>query len=295
MNMPQEFFSYGDIKLGYGSYDLPPIMIGTMFYQNQTIVDRKNEETFDEEKAVKRIDTQKALANKFKIPDLIEISAISPEAMVKYLEFYFDKFEPPFVLGGTFEARVAGLEWLSEKGVKPNEFIYNAVSNLKNKKEIELLQKNKITSAVVLILASSNMTSTQRYSYITENNQPGNTNIIDGLKKIGIQNIWVDGGVVDIESLAHILETQQLISTSLRLPVGTAPTLFLFKYSSPRLNKKFYTKYRKASIIAISSLFSNFLFYGAIEDAKECFASVYQALEFKNVLKNNKIKLLDKL
>ncbi len=294
--MSQEYFSYGnDIKLGYGGYDLPPIMIGTMFYQSQTLVDRKNEEIFDEEKAIKRINTQKALAKQFKIPDLIEISAVTAPGMVKYLEFYFDKFEPPFVLGGTFGARVAGLEWLSEKGVKPNEFIYNAVSNLKNKKEIELLQKNKITSAVVLILASSNMTSTQRYSYITENNQPGNTNIIDGLKKIGIENIWVDGGVIDIESLAHILETQQLISSSLKLPVGTAPTLFLFKYSSPRLNKKFHTKYRKASIMTIASWFSNFLFYGAIEDAKECFASVYQALEFKKVLKNNNIKLLDKL
>jgi len=293
--MPQEYFSYGDIKLGYGGYDLPPVMIGTMFYQSQTLVDRKNEENFNEEKAVKRISTQKDLAKKYKIPDLIEISAVTPRAMVKYLEFYFDKFEPPFVLGGTFGARVAGLEWLSEKGVKPNEFIYNAISNLKNKKEIELLQKNKITSAVVLILASSNMTSTQRYSYITENNQPGNTNIIDGLKKIGIENIWVDGGVIDIESLAHILETQQLISSSLRLPVGTAPTLFLFKYSSPRLNIRFHTKYRKASIMAIASWFSNFLFYGAIEDAKECFASVYQALEFKKVLKNNNIKLFDKL
>jgi tetrahydromethanopterin S-methyltransferase subunit H len=291
--MPQEYFSYGDIKLGYGCYDLPPVLIGTMFYQGQTLVDRRDERQFDANKAKKRIDAQKSLAKQYKIPDLIEISAVTPEAMVKYLEFYFDKFEPPFILGGTFGARVAGLEWLSENGVKPTEFIYNAVSNLKNKKEIELLQKNKITSAVVLILASRNMSSTQRYSYITENNQPGNTNIIDGLKKIGIENIWVDGGVIDIESLAHILETQQIISSSLKLPVGTAPTLFLFRYSSPRLNKRFHTKYRKASIMAIASWFSNFLFYGAIEDAKECFASVFQALEFKKVLKNNNIKLLD--
>jgi len=293
--MPQEYFSYGDIKLGYGGYDLPPIMIGTMFYQGQTLVDRKNEENFDEEKAVKRISTQKALAKKYKIPDLIEISAVTPKAMVKYLDFYFDKFEPPFVLGGTFEARVTGLEWLSENGIKPNEFIYNAVSNLKNKKEIELLQKNKITSAVVLILASTNMTSTQRYSYITENNQLGNTNIIDGLKKIGIEKIWVDGGVIDIESLAHILETQQLISSALKLPVGTAPTLFLFAFSSPKLNIKYNTKARKASIMFIASWYSNFIFYGAIEDAKECFASVYQAIELKNVMKNNNIRLFDNL
>jgi tetrahydromethanopterin S-methyltransferase subunit H len=63
--MPQEYFSYGDIKLGYGGYDLPPIMIGTMFYQSQTLVDRKNEENFDEEKAVKRINAQKDLAKKY--------------------------------------------------------------------------------------------------------------------------------------------------------------------------------------------------------------------------------------
>jgi len=293
--MNEDYYLYGDIKLGYGNFTLPPILIGTMFYQGQTLVDRKNEENFDEEKAVKRISTQKALAKKYKIPDLIEISAVTPKAMVKYLDFYFDKFEPPFVLGGTFEARVTGLEWLSENGIKPNEFIYNAVSNLKNKKEIELLQKNKITSAVVLILASTNMTSTQRYSYITENNQLGNTNIIDGLKKIGIEKIWVDGGVIDIESLAHILETQQLISSSLKLPVGTAPTLFLFAFSSPRLNIKYNTKARKASIMAIASWFSNFLFYGAIEDARECFASVYQAIELKKVMKKGNIKLFDNL
>ncbi|MHA1534042.1 MAG: hypothetical protein ACTSP8_04850 [Promethearchaeota archaeon] len=167
---------------------------------------------------------------------------------------------------------------LNLNGIKPNEFIYNAVSNLKNKKEIELLQKNKITSAVVLILASTNMTSTQRYSYITENNQLGNTNIIDGLKKIGIEKIWVDGGVIDIESLAHI-----------------APTLFLFAFSSPRLNIKYNTKARKASIMAIASWFSNFLFYGAIEDARECFASVYQAIELKKVMKKGNIKLFDNL
>jgi hypothetical protein len=115
------------------------------------------------------------------------------------------------------------------------------------------------------------------------------------LKKYGVNKIWIDGGVVDINSLGHILETQQLISTSLKFPVGTAPTLFLFKYSSPRLNKKFHTKYRKASIMFIAAWYSNFLFYGAIEDAPECFASTFQALEFKKTIKSHNIKLLEKL
>jgi tetrahydromethanopterin S-methyltransferase subunit H len=45
----------------------------------------------------------------------------------------------------------------------------------------------------------------------------------------------------------------------------------------------------------IASWYSNFIFYGAIEDAKECFASVYQAIELKNVMKNNNIRLFDNL
>jgi len=293
--MNEDYFLYGNIKLGRGNFTLPPILIGTMFYQGQTLVDRKNDIQFDVSKARKRIDAQKSLASKYKLSDLVEISATTPDAMVKYLDFYLDLYDPPFVLGGSFEARIAGVEHLNERGIKPAEYIYNSISNLKNTKEIELIKKYKITSVVVLILGPTNMRSSQRYAYITENNQPGNTNIVEGLQKIGIEKIWVDGGVIDIESLAHILETQQLISSSLKLPVGTAPTLFLFFFSSPKLNIKYNTKARKASIMAITSWFSNFLFYGAIEDAKECFASVYQAIELKKVMKKENIRLFDTL
>jgi len=293
--MNDDYFLYGNVKLGVGNFTIPPVLIGTMFYQGQTLVDRRDECQFDVKKAKKRIDTQKSLAHQYKLSDLIEISAVTPEAMVKYLDFYFEYFDPPFVLGGSFDAKVAGIEYLNENGIKPDEYIYNSISTLKNKKEIELLKKNKIKSAVVLILGSNNMSSTQRFSYVTEKNQPGNVSIIEGLKHIGIEKIWIDGGVIDIESFSHILDMQQMVSKSLKLPVGTAPTLFLFKYSSPRLNLKFHTKYRKASVLFIASWYSNFIFYGAIEDAKECFASVYQAMELKNVMKNNNVRLFDNL
>lgn len=292
MNNPK-FYSYGNLKLGRGSFELPPVLIGTIFYQNETIVDRKNSEIFNTQKAKKRIDTQISLSEKYNIPNLIEISAITPKAMVKYLEFYLDNYELPFVLGGNFESRVAGIEYLAENGINPDQYIYNTISNLKNKREIQILQKYKIKSIVVLILGSNNMTSTQRFAYLTENNQPDNSNILEGLKRIGIKKIWIDGGVIDIESLAHVLETQKLISVSLELPVGTAPNLFLFQYSSPRLNTKFHTRYRRSSIMFIASWFSNFIFYGAIEDAKESFSSAKQSFEFKNIMKSRKIKLFE--
>lgn len=286
-----EYYSYGNIKLGRGNFDLPPILIGTIFYQNETIVDRKNTEIFNEQKAKKRIETHFSLSKKYKIPNLVEISAIEPKAMVKYLEFYLDLFEPPFVLGGNFESRVAGIQYLTEHGFKPDQYIYNTISNLKNKKELEILKKYKISSVVILILGSENMTSTQRYAFLTEKNQPNNESIVDGLSNLGIEKFWIDGGVVNLESLAHILETQQLISTSLKLPVGTAPTLFLFQYSSPRLNIKYHTRYRRASIMFIAAWFSNFIFYGAIEDAKESFASAYQSIQFRDIIKSRNIKL----
>jgi tetrahydromethanopterin S-methyltransferase subunit H len=286
-------FIYGKIKLGRGNFDLPPILIGTLFYQGESLIERNNPENFNKEKAKKRIDIQKALAEQYNLPALVEITADTPDAMKKYLEFYLDNYEPPFVLGGTFESRIAGIEYLNERGIGPENYIYNTISNLKNKKELELIRENNIDSIVILILGSENMTSTQRYNYIMQKTQSNNTNLIEGLKKLGIKKIWVDGGVITLESLAHIIELQQLISKSIQLPVGTAPNLFLFKYSSPRLNIKFHTRYRRASIMFIATWFSNFLFYGAIEDAKEVFASTYQALEFKNIVKSHNIKLLD--
>ncbi len=291
MEKPQPFI-YGNIKLGRGNFDLPPVLIGTTFYQNEPFIDRNNSEIFNEQKAKKRIDTQISLSEKYNIPNLIELSGITPKAMIKYLEFYLDHYDPPFVLGGSFDARVAGIEYLEERGIKPTEYIYNTISSLKNKKELDILQKYKIDSAVVLILGSENMTSTQRYAYITNKNQPNNVSLIDGLKKIGVNKIWVDGGVITLESLAYILETQRLISSSLYLPVGTAPNLFLWKFSSPRLNIRFHTRYRRASIMFVASWYSNFIFYGAIEDAKECFASAYQTMEFKSIVKAKGLNLL---
>jgi tetrahydromethanopterin S-methyltransferase subunit H len=286
-----EYYAYGDIKLERGKFDLPPVLIGTIFYQNETFVDRKNPEQFNAQKAIERIEKHLSLSEQYKIPNLVEISATTPNSMVRYLEFYLDHFKPPFILGGNFESRVAGIEYLNENGIKPEQYVYNSISNLKNMKEVEVLRKNKIKSAIILILGSENMTSTQRYSYITERNQPNNLNLIEGLKKSGIERIWIDGGVINLESLAHILETQQLISKSLRLPVGTAPNLFLFQYSSPRLNVKFHTRYRRASIMFIVTWFSNFIFYGAIEDAQESFASAYQSLQFRDIVKSRNIKL----
>jgi len=198
-----EYYNYGNIKLERGKFDSPPILIGTIFYQNETIVDRKNPEVFNIRKAIKRIETHHSLSEKYKIPNLIEISATTPKSMVKYIEFYLDHFNPPFILGGNLESRIAGIKYLTENGIKPDQYIYNTISNLKNKEEVEVIQKHKIDSVVVLILGSENMTSTQRYAYLTDKNQPNNASIIDGLKKINIERIWIDGGVVNLESLAQ--------------------------------------------------------------------------------------------
>ncbi|MFX1503753.1 MAG: hypothetical protein ACFFDH_22520 [Promethearchaeota archaeon] len=149
-----KYYSYGNLKLGRGSFDLPPVLIGTIFYQNETIVDKRNPEVFNVQKAKKRIENHISLSEKYKLPNLLEISATTPKSMVKYLEFYFDNFESPFVLGGNLESRIAGIEYLTENGIKPDQYIYNTISNLKNKKEIDVLKNHKIQSAVVLILGS---------------------------------------------------------------------------------------------------------------------------------------------
>jgi len=152
------YYSIGTIKLGYGNFNLPPIMIGTLFYQGQTLVDRKNPSHFDREKAKKRIDLQTELSKQYKLPHLVEISANEPDSMPIYLKFYLDNYNPPFILGGTFEARMEGLQYLKDYGIKSDKYIYNAISNLKNQKEIEALKKFKIRNVVVLILASNNIT-----------------------------------------------------------------------------------------------------------------------------------------
>ncbi|MEJ2295536.1 MAG: hypothetical protein P8Y23_12325, partial [Candidatus Lokiarchaeota archaeon] len=131
------YYSIDNIKIGYGNFNLPPIMIGTLFYQGQTLIVRKNSSLFDSLKAKKRIDTQIELSKQYKLPNLIEISANEPNSMPLYLKFFLEHYEPPFVLGGTYEARIEGLRYLRDNEVDPKHFIYHAVSNLKNPSAVE--------------------------------------------------------------------------------------------------------------------------------------------------------------
>jgi tetrahydromethanopterin S-methyltransferase subunit H len=291
--LEKDYIGYQNIKVGFGSFKLPPVLIGTMFYQGQRLIDNNDITRFDKDKALKRIENHLQLSNQYKIPALIEISADTPDAMISYLKFYLDNFKPPFVLGGTLDARISGVAYLYEHGYKSDDFIYNAISNLKNQKEKELFKEYEIQTAIILVLASPNMTSTQRFSYITDKTQPNNVSLFEGLKELGVRYIWIDGGVVNLESLVHILETQKMISTAFKIPVGTAPNLFLFKYSSPRLNLKFHTRYRRSSIMFIASWYSNFIFYGPIEDATECFSSAAQSFEFKRMCEEKNVNLID--
>ncbi|TFF94395.1 MAG: hypothetical protein EU543_01375 [Promethearchaeota archaeon] len=291
--MSGDVFEYGNIRVERGGFDLSPVLIGTIFYDGETIIDRNDPKNFNREKAKKRINRHFDLASQYKLHAMVEITAPSPESMIEYLDFYLDNYNPPFVLGGTFEARIAGINHLKERGIKPKQYIYNTISNLKNQKELKLIKDNNIETVVILIIGAENMTSTQRFNYLVKKREPKGLSLIDGIKELGVEKIWVDGGVSSLESLAYILETQQLVSESLKLPVGTAPNLFLFQYSSPRLNKKFHTRYRRASIMFIATWFSNFIFYGAIEDAIESFSSAYQAFKFKKIIKNKNIRLLD--
>lgn len=293
MNNETETFNYGNIRLEKSNFTIPPILIGTLFYQGETILDRKNPENFDEDKAQKRIDLHKSLAKKYKIPEMVELSATSAQSMRTYLDFYFSHYDPPIILGGTLEARIAGLKYLRKNEYNSSDFVYNSITNLKNSKEIDALKEFQVESAVILIVGSDNMTSSQKYSYLTKKRPLYNLNLIDSLKQMGVEKIWIDGGVIGLDSLVQNLELHQLVSSSLHLPVGTAPNNFLFKYASPRLNKKFHTKYRRASIMFIASLYSNFIFYGAIEDAKESFSSAFQALEFRKTKNEHNIKLMD--
>ena len=63
--MPENaFFEYDQLKLGAGNFDYPPILIGTMFYQNQRLLDPKDPTRYNRQKAIKRIQQQKRCNSK---------------------------------------------------------------------------------------------------------------------------------------------------------------------------------------------------------------------------------------
>jgi tetrahydromethanopterin S-methyltransferase subunit H len=264
----QKIFDVGGVKVGGILGRDPTVLIGTLFYRKQALVQNEKKGKFDEEKAEELIRHQEELSDTTGNPCMLNIEGSTVQALEKYIDFAARTTESPLLIGGpTPGVRQAGLKIVKEQGLE-GRTVYNSLMPGCGEKEIERIRDSGVESAVLLGYNVSDLTPSGRVDTLCE--------LLELTREKGLKKPLLDTFVMDVPSLGVAFRALGELKSSVGLPTGCGPHNAIGLWKGLR-NKMGLKSVR--SIVASVNAFAasagaDWILYGPIEWARVVFPAV---------------------
>jgi tetrahydromethanopterin S-methyltransferase subunit H len=265
----QKIFEIGGTKVGGQPGELPTVLIGNLFYGGMPEVADHRRGDFDENAVLGWIEGVETLSEETGVPHLLDIMALHPEAIKKYVKFVSEHSESPLLIDGTNpETRVAGLETVKELGLQ-EKTIFNAISPQITEEEIEAIRGSGVAAAILIAYNKTDFSPEGRTSALVGFDQQAS--LLASAEKAGISKILVDTMVFDIPSIAYAAEAIKLVKTELGYPSGCSPAnaTYDWRRSQDRLLQRGFAAYNASAHTIAQFSGADFLIYGPIKQAKK--------------------------
>ncbi len=264
----QKVFEIAGVKVGGIPGRDPTVLIGTIFYKKQRIVEDDRRGVFDEEKAEELIRLQEEFSDRTGNPSMLDVEGATSEALKRYLEFAADSTDEPLLLGGpTPEVRIEALKWAGEVGLT-NRIVYNSLLPGCGREELEVIRDAGVECAILLAYNVSDLTAAGRIKALQE--------LLKTVGDYGIEKPILDTFVMDIPSLGAALQAISEAKSRWGLPAGCGPHNAIGLWRG--LKKKMGIKARRPAVAAVNAvaaaLGADFLLYGPIEEAPYVYPAV---------------------
>jgi len=264
----QRIFEIGNIKLGGHPGELPTVLMGNVFYRGMPEVTNHKKGEFDQEKVLKWITVAEELSEKTGVPHFVDVMAMYPEAMKKYIEFVTEHSTSPLLIdGANTETRIAGLEFAKELGLQ-ERIIFNAIFPKIPENEVDAIRESGVSAAI--LLAQNEMDYSPEGRVTILKGLKGQTGLVKIAEKANIKKILVDTIVFDIPSIAYASEAIKLVKNELGYPTGCSPAnaTYNWKMSQKGLVKEGFAASNACAHVLAQFHGADFLVYGPIKQAK---------------------------
>lgn len=149
-NTKQNVYEVGRVKIGGQPGELPTVLIGSIFWLGQKMVQDANKGIFDAKEAENIINKMESLSDLTGVPFILDIVGTTEEAFSKYLDFVSAHTEAPFLLDAMSpRTRMAGAELVKKAGLQ-DRCVYNSFYKGVSKVEAEKVKECGITASIVL-------------------------------------------------------------------------------------------------------------------------------------------------
>jgi tetrahydromethanopterin S-methyltransferase subunit H len=149
-NTPQKVYEVGRVKVGGQPGELPTVLIGSIFWLGQKMVQDANKGIFDAKEAENIINRMQTLSDITGVPFAFDIVGTTEEAFAKYIDFISKHSEAPLMLDAMSpKTRMAAAEMVKKMGLQDN-CIYNSVYKGVTDVELAKLKESGIKMSIVL-------------------------------------------------------------------------------------------------------------------------------------------------
>jgi tetrahydromethanopterin S-methyltransferase subunit H len=149
-NTPQKVYEVGRVKIGGQPGELPTVLIGSIFWLGQEMVQDSNKGIFDAKQAENLINKMETLSDLTGVPFAFDIVGTTEEAFGKYIDFVAKHSEAPLMLDAMSpRTRMVAADMVKKMGLQ-DRCIYNSVYKGVKDAELEKLKESGIKMSIVL-------------------------------------------------------------------------------------------------------------------------------------------------
>lgn len=149
-NTKQSIYEAGRVKIGGQPGELPTVLIGSIFWLGQKMVQDANKGIFDAKEAENIINKMQTWSDISGVPFAFDIVGTTEEAFAKYIDFVSKHSEAPLMLDAMSpKTRMAAAEMAKKMGLQ-DRCIYNSVYKGVTDVELAKLKESGIKMSIVL-------------------------------------------------------------------------------------------------------------------------------------------------
>lgn len=252
----------GDCTIGGPLGSQTGLLVGSIFYDNHSIVTDAFSGSFNEEKAAGLVDRVNALALQYGVQMAFDVIGSDPDAFAKFIRFTSERTRLPLLLNATeAEVRVAGLATAAELGIL-GRCIFASLNEDTEDQELDALRRHR--PAGVMILAND----------VGDPTPEGSCNMIENyfrpmLDDIGVETPIVDLGVMDAPSVGIAMRGIQAVRERFGYPAGCAFSNCFPQWTGlSSLGREWVNLSLATALVCTRMAGGDFLHYGIIEKCR---------------------------
>lgn len=263
----QAVFEIAGVKIGGQPGQLPPVMIGSIFYKGHKIVHDEAHGLFDRDEAERLLSNEAEVSEETGLPRIIDVVGHTSEALIKFIDFIADKTDSPFLIDGvTVDVRLPAVKYVAEVGLS-DRAVYNSIDINYRRDELEAIKEAGLKAAVIQLYNPRNPTPRGRLKVLKElNGKPG---LLEAAKVAGVEKPLVDVCVLDMPDIGLASQAVYDVKAETGLPAGCGPANAISMWKRRKtLEPEVFKCCDSLSQALPIILGANFILYGPISHAK---------------------------